>query len=105
VFAWSPEAWDGSSDRSAIDEPATHALVSRVGESAWLVHRWAHRAQDQHDLERAAVALLGALPQGHSVLIPLVPAVSQITARLVPVPFSVVQRAELLVRTLPATND
>lgn len=84
LSAWTPEAWEGSTDRhalalrSAAGRRIGLALASREG-GAWLVHRWL--ADPRATAPALVAALAASLPAASPILVPHVDAdeVSSIT--------------------------
>ncbi len=95
--------WSTAVDRRVLDDPyAGHVWLSRVGPRtrAWIVHGWIRRPHVAAAV--AASGLRDRIPAGDALLVPLAPAVSWITANLVPHPLRVAERAWLVRRTTPA---
>ncbi|MEM6994916.1 MAG: GNAT family N-acetyltransferase [Myxococcota bacterium] len=105
VQQWLPETWRGTEDRlrHTLDRDDLGAHISREGR-ALVVHRLLARAGAVAP-NQAARALLGLLPQGHPVVLPLLPEVSPITDALLADGWHPMQRAQLMSRSLPPSGS
>lgn len=103
VVTGSAEAWAAAADPTSFEDAVAGRLwLSRVGPdaAAWIVHGWIRRPEVPAAV--AAQALRDRIPTDDALLVPLAPAVSWITANVVPAPFRVVQRGLVVRRPAPA---